>query len=1408
MNSRDKEPQAHEGLAGTDQMEQRIRAYDWSKTPLGPLESWPQSLKTVLTMALNSPESQVVRISEERYRKLYESIDEGFCIIRVVFDDNGKAVDFVFLEVNPSFEKQTGVTDALGRSMRGIAPQHEEHWFEMYGQIALTGQSRRFEYPAVQLQRWYEGYAYRVGDPDEGKVATIFNDITERKQAEEALAADLEDTQRLREVASLLSSSTDIQTVYEEILDAAITFMRADAGTVQILDETTQELVLLTARGFDLDMTQHFYRVNAGSLTSCGIAFSKGERSFVDFDAPGVADPDGALRLHLDAGYRSAQSTPLVTRSGKRIGMLSTHWREHRRPNERDLRFLDLLTRQAADLIERELTEAHLQAELADTKLLQSVSAEILRQDDPHMLYEKIVDGAMTIMRSDYVSLQMFYPERGAGGELRLLAYRGFNAEAKKFWEWVGIDSAGTTCGRALRSGRRVIVDDVEQCEFMEGTQDLAVFLQTGIRSCQTTPLFARDGTLVGMISTHWCVPHRSSDRDLRLLDILARQTADFIERQQAEGSLRKSEERLRLLAETAEVLLRSESPQTVVNALCRRVMDFIDCDAFFNYLIHPSAGRLRLNACAGIPEDEVRRIEWLNLVENLSDRAALEGNRIVVEHLGETGDLRTELVRSYGIQAYACHPLFAQGKVLGTLSFGTRTRASFSEDDLALMKAVADQVAIAMQRKQGEAALRESERHLDLVSNAVPALISYVGTDLRYRSCNRGYTTWFGVSRGEIIGKTMREVLGEDVWTMIAPHIEKALSGQVVVYEAELTYRVGGTKWIQAIYTPHYNDMRHVVGIIIMVMDVTARKRQEEELARRSHQQSLMYELADVVNRAEVLSDLFEKALDVIIASVNADRASILLFDDKGILRFKAWRGLSDEYRSKVEGHSPWTKDECDPKPLSIGDVSGAAIEPALKAVLQQEGIQALGFVPFTYAGRLLGEFKVYFNRPHVMNEEELNLMQAIAGTLALGIERKNAEVHLRESKERLRAFADQLEQLVEERTHELVQSRDHLRALATELNVAEQRERKRIAAELHDYLAQVLVLARLKLGQMKGVAGIDSKLLPFISQAENAISEGLAYTRTLVADLCPPVLHDFGLPAALRWLGEHMDRHKLKVTVHAEEIAVAIPEDQAVLLFQSVRELLINTAKHSGVEEAMLSLVQQDGQLRVEVRDHGKGFAVGSPQLMKFGLFSIRERMRALGGAFEIQSTPGTGTIAVLILPLRTTAAEPDRRAFKRPVGKSSVIPDQAAPTVRQSVTHQQATIAVLLVDDHAMVRQGLRSVLEGYPDIQVVGEAANGEEAIEQVIKYKPDIVLMDINMPKLNGVEATGRIKSLYPDSIVIGLSVQRGGQVQQALLAAGATMLLTKEAAVDELYQAILNALKRRQDGLLSEALPS
>jgi PAS domain S-box-containing protein len=130
---------------------------------------------------------ETLRKSEEKYRTLFNSVDEGVCTIEVLFDGNDKAIDYRFLEVNTSFEKQTGIQHAQGRTMREIAPRHEEHWFETYGAIALTGEPARFEHWAEQLGRWYDVYALRVGVPEERQLAIFFRDITERKRFEQAL---------------------------------------------------------------------------------------------------------------------------------------------------------------------------------------------------------------------------------------------------------------------------------------------------------------------------------------------------------------------------------------------------------------------------------------------------------------------------------------------------------------------------------------------------------------------------------------------------------------------------------------------------------------------------------------------------------------------------------------------------------------------------------------------------------------------------------------------------------------------------------------------------------------------------------------------------------------------------------------------------------------------------------------------------------------------------------------------------------------------------------------------------------------------------------------------------------------------------------------------------------------------
>ena len=215
---------------------------------------------------------------------------------------------------------------------------------------------------------------YRTAEDQIHGVVATFTDITERKHNEEALAADLRDTTLLRDLGARLLPERDSRTLYAEIMGAAIALTRADGGTVQILDEASGELVLIASQGFPPAFVERFRRVDVHSSTSCRLALANNARAFVDFDAEDAPDHDGSMRVHLEAGYRSAQSTPLGTRTGKVLGTVSTHWRERHRPQERELRFLDLLVRQAADLIQqRQGQEALRQSEQRFRNLVQNV---------------------------------------------------------------------------------------------------------------------------------------------------------------------------------------------------------------------------------------------------------------------------------------------------------------------------------------------------------------------------------------------------------------------------------------------------------------------------------------------------------------------------------------------------------------------------------------------------------------------------------------------------------------------------------------------------------------------------------------------------------------------------------------------------------------------------------------------------------------------------------------------------------------------------------------------------------------------------------------------------------------------------------------------------------------------------
>jgi PAS domain S-box-containing protein len=207
-------------------------------------------------------------------------------------------------------------------------------------------------------------------------------------------------------------------------------------------------------------------------------------------------------------------------------------------------------------------------------------------------------------------------------------------------------------------------------------------------------------------------------DDEGRVQEILAI-GIDITALKEAERILRNSNLRLELLSTVSQRLLRAEDPQAIVEELCRLVMKHIDCQCFFNYLVAVPGRQMELNAYAGISKEDAAAIRRLDFGTAVCGCAARDGRRIIAENIGGSDDPRVQLVKSFGVKAYCCHPLQIGDRLIGTLSFGTKTRGYFTADEIELMQTVADKVALAMQRLQATQALRANERRLSLAISA-----------------------------------------------------------------------------------------------------------------------------------------------------------------------------------------------------------------------------------------------------------------------------------------------------------------------------------------------------------------------------------------------------------------------------------------------------------------------------------------------------------------------------------------------------------------------------------------------------------------------------------------------------------------------------------------------------------------
>lgn len=396
---------------------------------------------------------------------------------------------------------------------------------------------------------------------------------------------------------------------------------------------------------------------------------------------------------------------------------------------------------------------------------------------------------------------------------------------------------------------------------------------------------------------------------------------------------------------------------------------------------------------------------------------------------------------------------------------------------------------------------------------------------------------------------------------------------------------------------------------------------------------------------------------------------------------------------------------------------------------------------------------------------------------------ERWRAEEELRESQRELEAINQTLEERVAQRTAEAEARTTQLRKLASELTRTEQRERRRFAQMLHDHLQQLLVGAKFNAGILERRLS-DANMRRYLSYVIDLLDQSIAASRSLTIELSPPILFEGRLVPALQWLARWMqENHGLNVEVTSDDDLYQIDPDMRVLLFQCVRELLFNIVKHARVTDAEVKVFRGEGMLNISVDDRGAGFdpsnlRVGSGGFSGLGLLNIQERLMLHGGQLQIESTPGSGTRMKLSAPL--VPARPPESAE----AAHDLIPPHSATAAR---------IRVLIADDHAVVRDGLSQVLLSDPSVEVVGAASDGEEAIELTNELHPDVVLMDVSMPRVSGIDATRR---LHHSTSIIGLSMHSETDMAARMREAGAVDYLVKTAPPEEVIAAIHHAAHR------------
>jgi PAS domain S-box-containing protein len=379
------------------------------------------------------------------------------------------------------------------------------------------------------------------------------------------------------------------------------------------------------------------------------------------------------------------------------------------------------------------------------------------------------------------------------------------------------------------------------------------------------------------------------------------------------------------------------------------------------------------------------------------------------------------------------------------------------------------------------------------------------------------------------------------------------------------------------------------------------------------------------------------------------------------------------------------------------------------------------------------------------------------------------------------------------------LVSHEESVKDLTARLLRIQDEERRHIARDLHDTTGQKLALQSMGLSRLSAKsAGWDEDTRKVLAECAVLTGQVTEEIRTLSYLLHPPLLDELGLCSGVKWYVEGFERRTgISVKVDVSRGFGRLHPDVELTFFRIVQESLTNVHRYSGSGKAYVRISSTSSEIKVEIGDFGRGMRTGLIEKrtgrvapVGVGIQGMMERMKQLSGKLEITSRPQKGTIVTAMVPIA-----------KLQVVKPILAPVSVRKSEREQVRRESdSRKRILIADDHETLRRGLRTMLQGEIGWEVCGEAVDGRDALNKAIQLNPDLIILDINMPVMNGLSVVRRILSALPQTKILVFTVHDSAHIAKEIENSGAHAYLPKNRAGEELLSMVRSLLAKNNSG--------